>query len=150
MPSPYLSNYGVIRVTAASLDVTEAGYAGQTIVLDLAGAQAVTLPAATGTGNVYRFFVATTKTGATTIKVNTSPGTDIIQGGVLVATDTGGLTVPTAADSDTITLAADTTTGGVIGSNFELQDVKTGVWSVNGFLVSAGAEATPFSATVPA
>jgi hypothetical protein len=145
MPSPYINNYGVVLVSASSLALTEAGYAGQTVALNIAGAQAVTLPAATGTGNVYRIFVAVTKTGASTVKV---VGTDIIQGGVIVATDNGGLTFPTAADTDTITLAADTTTGGVIGSHLELQDVKTGVWRVSGFLVSAGAEATPFSATV--
>ena len=150
MPSPYLSNYGVVEWTASTLDVTAGAHAGQTIVSNLAATQTATLPAATGSGNVYRFFVKTTKTGALLIKVNASPGTDIIQGGVLVATDTGGLTVPTGADSDTITLAADTTTGGVIGSHLELQDVASGVWRVGGFLVSAGAEATPFSATVPA
>lgn len=149
MPSPYLSNYGVVTWGASTLDVTAGGHAGQTVVSTIAGAQTATLPAATGSGNIYRFYVSVTKTGALAIAVNGTPGTDIIQGGVLVATDTGGLTVPTATTSDTITLAADTTTGGVVGSYIELQDVAAGQWRVEGFLVSAGAEATPFSAAVP-
>lgn len=142
MPSPYLSNYGVVAFSASSLAVTAAGYAGQTIVSTIAGAQAVTLPAATGSGNIYRFYISVTKTGALTITAN---GSDIIQGGVLVASDTGGLTVPTATDTQVITLAADTTTGGVVGTTCELQDVASGQWSVSGFFVSAGVEATPFS-----
>jgi hypothetical protein len=40
------------------------------------------------------------------------------------------------------------TTGGVIGSRVEFQDIATGIWSVRGALVSTGAEATPFSAAV--
>ena len=58
-----------------------------------------------------------------------------------------GITCPTAADSDTITMSG-STTGGVRGSMVELQDVASGIWMVRGSLVSTGAEATPFSAAV--
>jgi len=148
MPSPYLSNYGVYNWTAATLDVTAAAFAGNTIVSNLAATQTATLPAATGSGNIYRFFVNITKTGDLIIKVNASPGTDIMQGGVAVSTDASGVSILASATADTITMNGGTK-GGVKGSWVELQDVMPGVWRVGGFLVSTDAEATPFSAAVP-
>ncbi len=70
-----------------------------------------------------------------------------MQGAIGMSTDAAGVTIPTASTSDTITLNG-STTGGVKGSHVELQDVASGVWRVSGFLVSTGAEATPFSANV--
>ncbi len=148
MPSPYLSNYGVYNWTAATLDVTAAAFAGNTIVSNLAATQTATLPAATGSGNIYRFFVNITKSGDLIIKVNASPGTDIMQGGVAVSTDAAGVAILASATADTITMNGGTK-GGVKGSWVELQDVMPGVWRVGGFLVSTGNEATPFSAAVP-
>lgn len=148
MPSPYLNNYGVVDWTASTLTVTEAGHSGVTIVSNLAATQTATLPAATGSGNFYRFFVLITKTGDLVIQVNASPGTDIMQGGVNVSTDAAGVSILASATADTLTMSG-STTGGVKGSWVEFQDVATGVWKVGGFLVSTGAEATPFSAAVP-
>lgn len=144
MPSLYQSNYGVIEVTAATLAMTAGGHAGQTIVSNLAATQTFTLPSATGSGNVYRVFVNTTKTGNLVIQVTT---TDIMQGAVAVTTDAAGVVIPTAATSDTLTMNG-TTTGGVKGSSVEFRDVASGVWAVSGQLVSTGTEATPFSAAV--
>lgn len=145
MPSPYLSNYGVYNWTASTLAVTAGAFAGITIVSNLAATQTATLPAATGSGNVYRFFVKITKTGNLVIQVASS--SDIILGAVGMATDAAGVTIPTAATSDTITMNG-STTGGLLGSQVVLQDVASGVWAVSGFIVSSGAEATPFSAAV--
>lgn len=145
MPSPYLSNYGAYDWTASTLAVTAGAFAGITIVSNLAATQTATLPAATGSGNVYRFFVKTTKTGNLVIQVASS--SDIILGAVGMATDAAGVTIPTAATSDTITMNG-STTGGLLGSQVVLQDVASGVWAVSGFIVSSGAEATPFSAAV--
>jgi len=144
MPSPYKTNYGAVAVTAAALSVTADAYAGQTIVSNLAATQTFTLPAATGSGNEYEVYVQITKTGDLVIQV---VGDDVIQGGVTVATDTSGIAVPTAATTDTITMNG-TTTGGVKGSHVVLKDVAADTWRVSGFLVSTGAEATPFSAAV--
>ena len=145
MPSPFLSNYGVVEVTAATLSITAAGYAGQTIVSNLAATQTFTLPAATGSGNIYRIYIKTTKTGNMIIQVANS--TDVMNGALAVTTDAAGVVIPTAAASDTITMSG-STTGGVAGSLVVLQDVAAGFWSVSGALVSTGAEATPFSAAV--
>ena len=145
MPSPYLSNYGVVQWGTSTLSVTADGYAGQTSVTTIAGAQTATLPAATGSGNIYRFFVNVTKTGNLVIQV--ASASDIIQGGVSVSTDAAGVSILASGTADTITMSG-STTGGVKGSWVELQDVASGVWRVGGFLVSTGTEATPFSAAV--
>lgn len=145
MPSPHISNYGVIEFTAASLSLTAGGHSGQTVVSNLAGAQTITLPAATGSGNTYKVFVKTTKTG--NLVIQAASASDVMNGAVAVTTDAAGVTIPTAAASDTITMNG-TTTGGVQGSHVELQDVASGVWRVSGALVSTGTEATPFSAAV--
>lgn len=141
MPSPYMSNYGVYEFTGSTLAVTAAGFAGQTIVSNLAAAQAITLPAATGSGNKYRIYVQTTKTGNLTITTN---GSDDLVGALEVTTDASG--TPFLSDgTDTIITMNGTTTGGVKGSYVDLQDVATATWLVSGRLVSTGVEATPFS-----
>ena len=40
------------------------------------------------------------------------------------------------------------TTGGVKGSWVKVTDVTSGIWMLEGFLISTGSEATPFSAAV--
>ena len=142
MPSPYLSNYGAVTWGTSTLAVTADGYAGQTIVTTIAGAQAATMPAATGSGNIYRFFVSVTKTGNLTITTN---GSDDLVGMAYVVTD-GSAPPPFLSDgTDTIITMNGSTTGGVKGSWVELQDVASATWRVTGNLISTGAEATPFS-----
>ena len=141
MPHSYVSNFGIVDFTAASLTLNDGGHAGQTVVSNLAGAQTVTLPAATGTGNLYRLFVKTTKTGDLVISC---AGSDVMNGVVTVSTDAAGVAILAAAANNTLTMNG-STTGGVQGSHVELQDVASGVWRVSGGLVSTGTEATPFS-----
>jgi hypothetical protein len=137
----------IVSATTATLTATAAAHSGRTVLLDRAAGQAVTLPAATGTGNSYKFFVLTTITSnSTTIKV---VGDDVMAGLAIVAND-GGDTASifeTAATSDTITFDG-STTGGILGATVELQDVATDLWSVRVVGAATGTEATPFSATV--
>lgn len=145
MPSEYKPNLGVIEITAATT-LNDDAYAGRTINLNSTTGRIVTLPLATGSGATYTIFVgATVSSGSHVIRV--APGTNVIQGTVSIATDIAGVTCPTAADSDTITLNG-STTGGLRGTLVELQDAASGIWMVRGSLVSSGAEATPFSAAV--
>lgn len=135
-------------VTAATATVTSAAHSGRTVLLDRAAGQALTLPAATGSGNSYKFFVATTITSnATTIKV--ADATDIMAGVAIVANDSDASAsiFETAADSDTISFNGGTT-GGIKGATVELQDVAANLWSVRVVGAATGGEATPFSATV--
>ena len=118
--------------------------AGKNYVINLAATHTTTLPAATGSGNMYRFFTGITATGDHIIQVTT---TDVIQGGVSISTDIAGVTMLTAATTDTITMNG-STTGGLIGSWVSVIDIADGVWMLDGFLKSTGVEATPFSAAV--
>lgn len=137
----------IVTADDAALTVTSAAHSGRTVLLDRAAGQAVTLPAATGSGNSYTFFVLTTITSnSTTIKV---VGDDVMAGLAIVAND-GGDTASifeTAATSDTITFDG-STTGGIRGATVELQDVAADLWSVRIVGAATGTEATPFSATV--
>lgn len=138
----------IVSVTAATASVTPAAHAGRTVLLDRAAGQALTLPAATGTGNSYLFFVKTTITSnTTTIKV--ADATDVMAGVAIVANDTDNSAsiFETAADTDTITFDG-STTGGILGATVELRDVATNLWAVRVVGAATGTEATPFSATV--
>lgn len=137
----------IVDVTAATLAVTELAHDRKVVTLNRAASQAVTLPAATGSGTSLLFIVGTTvTTPSTTIKVT---GNDTMTGAALVAQDGGDTAVmfETAADSDTITLNG-TTTGGIKGDSIELIDIATDLWWVRVRTSATGTEATPFSATV--
>ena len=137
----------LVSLTDATATVTAAAHAGRTVLLDRAAGQALTLPAATGTGNSYKFFVLTTITSnTTTIKV---VGDDVMAGVAIVANDTDASAsiFETASTSDTITFNG-TDTGGIRGATVELQDVAADLWSVRVIGAATGSEATPFSATV--
>ena len=138
----------LVSATDASLTVTSAAHSGRTVLLDRAAGQAVTLPAATGSGNSYKFLVLTTITSnTTTIKV--VDATDVMAGVAIVANDTDASAsiFETVAASDTITFDG-STTGGIRGATVEMQDVAADLWSVRVVGAATGTEATPFSATV--
>lgn len=139
----------LVSATAATLAVTEASHAGKIIALNLASGITVTLPAATGTGNVYEFVVGTTVT-SNSYKIQVADATDVMDGMVHTADDTAtpvpGVWV-TAADTDTITLNG-STQGGLIGDTIRLIDIAANQWVVHGVLKQSGVEATPFSAAV--
>lgn len=136
-----------VSITTATATLTKDDYANRPIVLDRAAGITVTLPAATGTGHVYKFFVKTTFTGSGIIKV--ADNTDVMTGFALLHQDAAdtAVTFDTAADSDTITLNG-TTTGGLLGSQVVLTDLGANLWGVSVFTSATGVEATPFSATV--
>jgi hypothetical protein len=138
----------LVTLTAATETVTAAAHSGRTVLLNRAAGQAVTLPAATGSGNSYKFFVLTTITSnTTTIKV--VDGTDVMAGVALVANDADASAslFETLAATDTISFNGGTT-GGIRGATVELQDVAPDLWSVRIVGAATGSEATPFSATV--
>jgi len=148
MPLNYHETYGVTSITSATATITDEGFLGRPIILDRAAGIAVTLPAATGSGNRYEFIVATTFTGEATIKV--ANANDVMQGTATLFADAGDTLVgfATAASSDTITFTSTNTTGGIAGARVILTDVKANTWNVWIVSDAAGAEATPFSATV--
>src|SRR5688572_20292539 len=75
-----------VNATAATLTATSALHNNKVVTLNRAAGIAVTLPAATGSGDKYRFIVGTTFTGAATIKV---VGNDIMKGTAILFVDGG-------------------------------------------------------------
>lgn len=137
-----------VSITGATLTCTKEVHAGRTTVISAVAGCAVTLPAATGTGSVYRFVIGSTITSnSTTIKVANT--TDVMTGRAFVVSDNTAavLGFATAAASDTITLNG-TTLGGLAGDHIEIIDAITGTFAVRVFTAATGTEATPFSATV--
>jgi len=147
-------NTGVTSLTATG-SITEAAHSGRTLIMADVGGDTLcefTLPAATGSGAVFKFIVGIVNTSNYLIKVANS--SDTISGMVIVQNDdTAGGTAsliawPTAADSDTITLNGSTSGGLKIGDYILLTDMLTNKYVVSGMLNASGTEITPFSATV--
>lgn len=136
-----------ITASASTLTVTKALHNGKTILLDRAAGVTVTLPAATGSGDKYRFYTKTTVTSNN--NVIQVVGNDVMKGTAWMANDTDATVsaFETASDSDTITMNG-STKGGIIGDVIVLEDVVADTWSVQCFLQGTGLEATPFSAAV--
>ncbi len=135
-----------VSLTAATATLDADTHAGALCVLNRAAGITVTLPAATGTGNVYSIAVGTTVTSNDYI-VQVANATDVINGAVALSTDIAGVSISAGASDDTITMNG-TTKGGISGSYLKLIDAASGKFIVTGTLVSSGVEADPFSAAV--
>lgn len=139
-----------MAAAGATLTVTADLHASKTIQLDTAAGSVCTLPAATGTGNKYRFVVTVVPT-SNSHKVQVANATDVLGGGIINCdTDSANATLmfPTAATSDTVTLNGTTTGGLSIGDWVQIEDIKSGVFHVSGMVQGSGTVATPFSAAV--
>jgi len=130
-----------IAITAAT--TLDKGVHGETIVnVNNTTGFAITLPASSGDGTCFTlFYVATVSSGSHTV---VAAGSDVINGGVGISSDIAGVTMLAGSTTTTITLNGGTT-GGVVGTWLRLRDASSGVWMLEGFLCSAGSEATPFS-----
>jgi hypothetical protein len=133
----------------ATLTVSKAIHDGRTIYLDTAAGSVLTLPAATGSGMKLKVVVSVGVTSNThNIKVT---GDDTFAGHILqtdVDTSDALVSYPAiAADTfDDISMNG-TTTGGLIGDWFELEDVITDTWVVKGLTNANGTVATPWVTT---
>lgn len=141
---------GVVALTADAT-LTAATHANKVVTLGSATGDTVTLPAATGTGNVYTIMVAVTVTSNAHI-IQVANATDEFGGVVYqIDTDTADAIAAypaIAADGfDTITMDG-TTTGGLIGDTYVITDVAAGTFALQGFQNANGIVATPLSAAV--
>lgn len=132
-----------INATAATLPLDTATHAGKFIALNRAAGIAVTLPAATGTGNVYRLGVGTAITSNTT--TITRAGSDTIAGVALIGTDTTNGVLMFSSSTATVITMDGTTRAGTKGTFIELVDGGSAQWYVRMFGQGSGTEATPFS-----
>lgn len=124
--------------------------AGKTVLLDTAAGSVVTLPAATGSGAVYKFIVSVLATSNSHI-IKVANSSDTMQGLIFTMDDTAAAALAFAAvagTSDTITLNRTTTGSVTVGEHIEIVDIATNKFQVRGFISNTGSSATPFSATV--
>ena len=133
--------------------ITTAIHSGRTLLMGEVGGDAAatfTLPAATGTGSVFKFVVSVVNTSNYLIKV--ADDSDTIDGQIIItdADGTAATSYVTAATSDTITLNGTTSGGGAIGDYVEVIDIASNQYTVSGMVTCAAGSniATMFSATV--
>jgi hypothetical protein len=147
-----------VVLSSSAVTVVAADHANTPLVLNRDAGVTVTLPAATGTGNRYSFYVGTSLSNASYI-VKVANATDVISGVALGSDDETPLSgTPTAIDmwyaganDDTFTMthsAASFPKGGQKGNYLEVVDIAEGLFHVNAVLSQTGTEVTPFSATV--
>lgn len=141
----------VVDVTASTLAVTAALHGSRIVTLSRAAGVTVTLPAASGSGEVFTFITATAVTSnANVIKVaNASDSfTGIAMGVDTDAEGASGYTWNADTNDDTISMDG-TATGGKAGDKWVVIDYAANLFNVIGYISQSGAsEATPFSATV--
>lgn len=139
-----------VQVNAAAFTVVQNTHEGRNLLLNNAGvATTVTLPAATGSGAIYRFTVAAVNTSGYAIKVPV--GTNLFKG-TIINTDQDSAGVmrgfTNGTTDDTITLNGTTTGGAFVGDWIEIQDIAALTWATTGSVTGTGVVATPFSDTV--
>jgi hypothetical protein len=131
----------------ASLSATKALHDGKTLLLNALTGSDLTLPLATGSGAKIHVVVSVRPTSNehTILCAGTNEFAGVIY---QVDTDTSDAIAAypaiAADDYDTITLNG-TTTGGLIGDRFVLEDIITGTWALQGWSNANGAVATPLS-----
>lgn len=131
--------------------------AGKIIKLDTLTGSVVTLPAATGSGVKYKFYVSVLAT-SNSHKIQVASANDFMIGlingsridvGNAVQGFAAANSGVVATNSDTITLNRTTTGSVTVGEWIEVEDVAAATWQVNGLLSATGAAfATPFTAAV--
>lgn len=133
----------------STLTLTAALHANKTIKLDTASGTVCTLPAASGTGNIYRFQITTIATSNSHI-IKVANSSDTMVGMIWTMSDDPATVKAFKASGtdDTITLNRSTTGSTILGEWIEVIDYATNLWHVKGMTASTGTEATPFSATV--
>lgn len=122
--------------------------AGATINLNIAAGSVATLPAATGSNNVYRFVVTTTAS-SNSHKILAASTSDKLQGTEVGWTGSTAKVFACLGNTSAIQMpfAGTQPSGGFLGDYFEYRDVGTNLWQVNGVYQAGTTPTTPCSAT---
>jgi hypothetical protein len=125
-----------------------AANSGTTTLLNLAAGSIATLPAASGTGNVYSFVVSTTTTSAKDAVLAASSSDAIIG---LAIGENAGTTKAFAGNASTyhslqMPYTGTQPSGGFAGDSFTCKDIVTNVWECNGTYQAGTTPTTPYSA----
>ncbi len=125
--------------------ITVLAHDGKLVALDTAAGSICTLPAAVGSGAIFRFIVTVTPTSNAHIVQVTG---DDVMFGLALGLDSEGAPANawgTGAGSNTITMDS-STQGGEIGDTIECIDIAADTYAVQVRLTQSGTEASPFSA----
>lgn len=125
-------------LAGATLAATAALHSGRTVRMP--AVCAVTLPASTGSGAVYRFVQ---QVAATTVTI-TATAADMYGQAWLMSDNSAAVLGYTAAGSTIITFDG-STRGGIKGAIVEIEDAATNFLVVRVMSGASGTEATPFS-----
>lgn len=140
----------LVSITATDA-ITAGEHAGRQCVINAAAGLTLTLPAAVGSGDVYKIAVGTTVTSNSAV-IQVANATDEFVGVVIqVDADTSDtLAAYPALDADgfdTITMNG-STTGGIQGDYYIITDIASGKFLLEGYQSGTGTVATPLSAAV--
>jgi len=130
----------------ASATLTPEAHSNRTVVVNAEAGLAITMPAASGSGNKYRIVVGTLLT-SNTITV-TAPSGSILKG-IAFVQDIGDSAAATldayaAGSSDEIFTLTATAGGGKVGDEIMLEDIASGVYAVRAIVTGLPDTATPW------
>ncbi len=135
-------------VAVGSSIAASATNAGTTYLLNTAGGSTLTLPAATGTGNVYKVVVTVSTTSAAH-KVLAASGSDFIIGCAVGQSNAGAVLGfhSAAATNHSLQMpnAGSQPSGGITGDSYTFTDVATNLWVCSGMFTAGTTATTPFN-----
>ena len=136
----------IVNITGSSVTIVAATHANRILTLNKSDGLAITMLAASGTGNRYEFIVGTTvASSAITIIGLTNAATYV---GQIVSNDDGSASTCinwAATAGDNLVTLNGSTQGGIKGDRFIFTDIGTNLYHILGTTESSGTEATPFS-----
>ena len=132
------SAVGNVVNAGSTLTMTADAHLGTYVACNALAGSAITLPAATGTGNTYTIVVTITPTSNQ--HTVTAAGSDKLNGFFWLGSTTAALTDASqvALNGNTIISMNGTTTGGIKGSVIYLTDIATNLWMVEANLIGSG------------
>lgn len=137
-------------IPAGSTLAVTAGMSDSVILLNTAAGSTATLPAATGSGNKYRFVVTTTAS-SNAHKILAASVSDFLNGNAVGHTAAGATlsfsAAAATAHSIQMPFAGTQPSGGFIGDYFDFIDVAANLWAVSGMYQAGTTATTPFSAS---
>lgn len=117
---------------------------GSTVVLNRAAGSVVTLPSDATIGVNYDFVVGTSVT-SNVYSIGTNDGLSVLTGSVFVKKSAANDTIFSPSSSDDTINMNGTTTGGLIGTAFNIKLISANNWFVSGYTTGSGTIATPFT-----
>lgn len=117
---------------------------GTTFLLNAAAGFTVTLPTVPVIGTHYTFVVTTSVTSST-LKIITGTAAQLLQGVITSATTTASVFESVIGSSNISVAMNGSTTGGLVGSQFEFTCLSATLWQVFGTNFTSGTTATPFA-----